>query len=96
MTENWKQGTIVQDDAGNIQIVLFVDNDYTFKCINFKGEINNFSAACHTFRANNLQEYLSKPIQNTLDFINGTSKTFSSRNKAAIVYQLNGLLKSLN
>ena len=93
MNENWKQGTIVQDGAGNIQIVLFVDNDYTFKCINFKGETNTFSVACHTFRANNLKEYLNKPIQNTLDYINGTSKTFSSRNKAAIVHQLKEIIK---
>ena len=93
MNEKWKQGTIVQDEGGNIQIVLFVDNDYTFKCMNLAGEINNFSVMCHKFRANNLQEYLNKPIQNTLDFINGTSKTFSSRNKAAIVHQLKSIIQ---
>ena len=59
MNEKWKQGTIVQDEGGNIQIVLFVDNDYTFKCMNLAGEINNFSVMCHKFRANNLQEYLT-------------------------------------
>jgi hypothetical protein len=87
----WKRGTIVEDTGGNIQIVLFVDNNDTFKCMNTKGEINTFSVHCHKFRANNLNEYLSKPINNTIDYINGEAKTFSSRTKEAVLYQLKKL-----
>ena len=68
--KNWQVGNVVEDAGGSMQIVLFVDNDGSFECMNDKGEINNYSCGCHTYKAKNVLEYYTKGS----DFVIGQLK----------------------
>jgi hypothetical protein len=55
--KDWEVGNVVEDFGGNMQIVLFVDNNGTFKCMDSYGELNTYSCSCHTYKAKNVAEY---------------------------------------
>lgn len=93
MKNNWKNGNIVADKIGTLQIVLFLDNDGTFKCMDFKGNINKYAVACHEFKANNLKEFVNKRAQSAIDHLEGKPTKFSSRNKIAVIDQLQDLIQ---
>ena len=59
--KKFNKGNIVEDYAGNAQVVLKMFEDGTFLCKGFyNGKINTYATICHRFKAESKSEYLKQ------------------------------------